>query len=216
MKDKKSLYLFAIGTGLVATISLAVFYSNNSLLFSSYAGGVVHTSDKGRTLILDSTTPLVVDGEGKGRVTLGNMAAFSPNCSALSGGIATIYNYGIAIYCPTAAKNGDYYRGFASSTVTNVSITFNGSTADRTVYVCWGRTNGTSISGYGLTVSATMDVKANTPNQTFTYNNNDDTVLKDQNTPKEAANKNSCLYIYVNGYDKPVDLVSLTVQYTCK
>ena len=213
MKDKKSLYLFAIGTGLVATISLAVFYSNNSLLFNSYAGGVVHTSDKGRTLTLDSTTPLVVNGS-VGNVNLGNIAAYSPECSAIANGVAQIGSRGIIIYCPTAAKNGDYYRGFASSTVTNVSITFNGATADRTVYVCWGRTNGTSINGYGLTVSATMDVKANTPNQTFTYNNNDDTVLKDQNTPKDAANKYSCLYIYVNG-SKTVDLISLTVEYSC-
>ena len=59
MKDKKSLYLIASGLGLITTIMVAVFSTSNTSLFKSLAGGIVHTSDKGRTLTLDSTTPYI-------------------------------------------------------------------------------------------------------------------------------------------------------------
>ena len=49
MKDKKSLYLITTGIGLITTIAVAVFSTSNISLFKSLAGGVVHTSDKGRT-----------------------------------------------------------------------------------------------------------------------------------------------------------------------
>lgn len=215
MKDKKSLYLIVTGIGLITTIAVAVFSTSNTSLFKSLAGGIVHTSDKGRTLTLDSSTPLVVDVDGKGNVSLGNIAAFSPECTAITNGVANIGTRGIVVYCPTAEKNGDYYRGFAGSTVTNVSITFDGGNSDTTVYATWGRTNGTSIGGYGTGVSGSMNVVANTKDQTFTFNNTNDAFLVNQDTPKTASNKYSCIYIYVNGSDKTVDLVSLEVQYSC-
>lgn len=213
MKDKKSLYLIATGIGLITTIAIAVFSTSNTSLFKSLAGGIVHTSDKGRTLTLDNTTPLEIDGEGKGNVSVGNISAFSPNCSSATNGIANIGNNGIVIYCNNAAKEGTYYKGFGGSKIDSLILTFNGGPVSSTVYVMWGKTDGETITGYGTSIYNSAAVSSNTLNQEFIFEYNSKAVLKYQDTPKTAGY--SCLYIYVNDTGETVDLVSLEVQYTC-
>lgn len=213
MKSKHQSLLILAGTALVATIAVAVSSTNNSALFDSLAGGIVHTSEIGRTLTLDNTTPIEVDGEGKGRVTLGNIAAYSPECSSQDGCFARIGNRGIAIYCPTAEKNGDYFKGFAGSKVDRIDLFFNGGPSSSTVVISWGKTDGTSITGYGTSVSNSAVVESSTLNQRFTYEYESAAVLKSQDTPKTAGC--SCIYIYVKDSGETVDLVSLEVKYTC-
>ena len=212
MKDRKSLYLVTIGTLLASTIAVAAYSASNLKVFDSLAGGIVQTSDKGRILTLDSATPLVVDGAGKGTVSLGNVTAYSPECTAIAGGVANFGSRGMVLYCPTTDKNGDYYNGFVTTTVNRVVATFNGEASARTVKMCWARTNGDTISFYTSDAYNEITVSASTPDQEFTFTE-DDTFLKKQSTPKKDSNKYTCLYMYVKS--GTLDLVNLTVEYTC-
>lgn len=208
--------LFMVTVGLIGSTTVAVTAASHSSIFSnSFAGGTVIDGDN-RTTTFDGTTPLTIDPvTNKGSRTVGNIGAYSPNCSAADGCIATIGNKGIIFYCATA-KEGDYYKGFYY-TVSRCTFTFNGGASNIQVTASWGKTTGNddSISGYGSGAASTFTVESNTKNQAFSLDDSSG-FLRNQSSAKTALDSKPCIYLYVKSSDKTIDLISAVIEYSCK
>ena len=206
MKDKKSLYLLAMGTGLVATISLAVFSTSNTSLFKSLAGGIVHTSDKGRILTLDSSTPLEIDGT-TGSLVVGNVGVYANNCEALDNGVVTMNGGGIFLYCATAGLNGDKYYGFGRATISSLSITLCNNNELGTLTISWVKFS-TSHSFSSQVGKSTWIVPSSDTSQNRTFEGSSEQFISGQ------GQGSSCIYICYS-LAVPVNIYNITVQYSC-
>ena len=206
MKDKKSLYLIVTGIGLITTIAVAVFSTSNTSLFKSLAGGIVHTSDKGRTLTLDSTTPLEIDGT-TGSLVVGNVGVYANNCEALDNGVITMNGGSLALYCSTAGLNAsDRYYGFNGSDISAIIIVLNNRNTKFTLNTRWARVDSTlKISSYSSGTS--KEIEASSENQTIELTTSNSIIGTKVDTYP-------CICFYSSKSDA-LDIISLTVQYTC-
>lgn len=206
MKNKKQSILIATGLGLIATIAVAVYSTNNNSLLNSLAGGIVHTSDKGRTLTLDSTTPLEIDGT-TGSLIVDNIGIYANMCQSHDNGVVTMTGGGLYLYCATAGLNGTHLYGFNNSTIASLSIVINSHGQAGNLTAAWVNLNEDLTKDGSVSSSTQYTLTATNENQTLDYSGSC-TFISGQGSGRP------CINIF---YSKSIiDIVSLTVEYTCK
>ena len=212
MKNTKQVLLM-ICMGLLIITSTAVVITNQNSLIKSDAGGIENTSEKGRTFVLDSTTPLEIDGT-VGRRDFGNLAVYAPNCSPIDGGVARLNNGRIIIYCPTAEKvvSNTYYQGFGTSTIQSITAQIKDGGAAKTIIFSWGRySDAGGINWRNDNYTYPHNSEGNNEQETITITRSSD-FLSSQYL---AVNEN-CSSIYTKTQNSvSFDLISLTITYTC-
>lgn len=209
MKSKHQSLLILAGTALVATIAVAVSSTNNSALFNSFAD----TPSKDRTLTLNNTTPLEVVGT-VGTLIVGNMSVYAKGCSSIANGVGNLGYDGTTIYCNNADLKNDYYQGFGSSTIASLTIEYNNNNKAGEIFIGWGRMNEAHSMSFNTSgTSTTISSTANLENQTYTLSSGT-AFINYQDTAKSSGY--SCIYIYAKSMSFHFDLISLTVEYTCK
>ena len=211
MKDvKKSLLI--ITTGLTFAVAVTVFASNQQSILTSIAGGMTIDGNK-RTLVLDSSTPLNIDEYNKGTLTIGNIGVYAPNCSALENGVARLTNGEIFLYCATAGLDGsNNYYGFSKAPIESLSITFKhgGTATTKSMYFYWTKLSQDFVKSTYSSPSS-LEMTKTTEEQTFVLNSSNARFILYQSTPREGSYP--CIYISTSEVD--IDLISLTVQYSC-
>ena len=212
MKDvKKS--LLVITTGLTFTVAVTVFASNQQSILTSIAGGMTIDGNK-RTLVLDSSTPLNIDEYNKGTLTIGNIGVYAPNCSALENGVARLTNGEIFLYCATAGLDGsNNYYGFSKAPIESLSITFkNGGVNKKNMLFYWTKLSQDFVKSTS-SYHSTFEMAITTEAQTLTLTKSNASFILNQNTPREGLEQ--CIYICSASTGVDIDLISLTVQYSC-
>lgn len=178
--------------------------------FKSYASGITSTN-KDRTFTLN--TPLDISGI-VGTRDYGNLAVYAPNCTSINNGVARLNDGQLVIYCPTAELDGNgYYQGFGDSRISAVSITFNNLNTTLTLRIRWGRMNPSH------TIEWAGDSTSYSGN---TYNASTENLVYDVpsggsflSNPAPSGYNCVCLSTY-NPSNNPIDLINMTITFTCK
>ena len=205
-KIKKTLLMIA--TGLVGCTTIMVAATNNSSILETSIAGLTKSNTNDRTLTLNSSTPLNIDN-GVGTLTVGNIGVYATNCENLNGGVAKMNSScNIYLYCATAdLDSNNRYYGFGGSTISSVTFVVNnhGNTAGN-INMSWTKLNN-DFTRSGYISNTSLALQSSQDNQTITVNGSN-VFLTGQ------GGENNCIYIY---YSKStLDLISLTVEYSCK
>ncbi len=205
--NKKPLFMLAVG--LIASFAITVVAINNNVLAKdTYASGIVEDG-KNRFFTLNSS--LSIDGDGVGTLTVGNIGIYAPDCTALDSGVATLNDGQLVLYCATAGMNGDFYKGFARATLSSLSITFDSDGSSESLNFYWAKFKNTFKTTTSTTYT-TKTMSSDAGQQTISLTGSD-TFISGQGGAKDGSYV--CIYIYT-GSKVPIDLYSLTIEYTCK
>ena len=206
MKNKNTKVLLGIGTSLICVLTTVMLVHNNKLSSSTS----IVKNDDDRTFTLD--TPLNIDGT-IGTLNVDSLAIYASNCSSIENGVAKLNNGRMVIYCPSGFNENSYYYGFSGSTITEVSITYNNNNKARTIYLDWGgMTEGKTVTGGGTGSYSTFATSASNTNQTITTNSSGNFI-----TSKNTNNKKGLEAIYIHTEsNQAIDIISVTITYTCK
>ena len=146
---------------------------------------------------------IAIDFDGTiGTKDVGTLSIYAKNASAIDGGVAKASD--LLVYCPSGGYlDGTKSRGFATSTVTGITLVFN-DTTNKVIRMAWGYMNKSYVftADTSTRITQTSDGSGE---QTFTAT---ETFLGN----KSKQSGCSCLYIDSSA---AFDIISLTITYTC-
>ena len=147
-----------------------------------------------------------IDGSGKGSLTVGTIGVYSPSCTESADGVANLRD--IVLYCSAAGiDNNNRYYGFNRATIASVTLVINTNGSKMKICPRWARLSDEfAISDY--TSSYNKESSASTENQTIEFGGDTSFIAYPQDTYP-------CIHLYTS-HSNAFNLISLTVQYTCK
>lgn len=205
---KKKPLLLLVATSLLVTIGITTVVSNNhsSIFNKSSATGITQDGNN-RTFVLDSA----LDFDGNvGTKDIGTLSVYAQNVYPQDGCVAQMRSTGrLIIYCPTGGySSSDYFRGFASSSISSISVVVNDTTS-KEIRMQWCYLDDSSkYATYN-----TGDTKAT--QSYFSDGTGEQTITATADFINAKTSTYSCLMINKKSSDGTLDIVSITVEYSC-
>ena len=206
---KKKPLLLLVVTSLLATIGITtVVINNHSSIFNKSSATGITQDGNNRTFVLDSA----LDYEGSiGTKDIGTLSIYSYNSTAQDGCVTRLSNKGrLMIYCPSGGYAvNSRYRGFGSASISSISLTFNDTTTDSDIRMFWGNIeDGTNSIERDIVNSKALLSTTSDGSGLQTFVATADFI-------NAKSSKYSCLGFEKNVSNHNLDIVSITVEYSC-
>ena len=206
---KKKPLLLLVATSLLVTIGITTVVSNNhsSIFNKSSATGITQDGNN-RTFVLDSTLDF---NDNVGTKDIGTLSVYASTAASQDGCVARLTDRGrLIIYCPTGGYvNTSKYRGFGSASISSISLTFNDITNDSNIRMFWGnidKDNNSITRDTGNTKATLSTTSDGTGLQT---------LVATSDFINAKSSTYSCLGFEKNVSGHNLDIVSITVEYSC-